>query len=681
MPEDVKDHDSLPLEVQDIVRSLVSAIRAIKLYPPNNPLYSQSVIKTHEVLESFLQRTHEFHVEVQKTYFSSMRIPVGKETQLNKTIAQDLFAKGMRDIIFIQGLTAKELLDFCETLALSSEESAMKGGISSILWERGTTHIKVVEAGLDDVLTTDIQQASDEAVSSRKKEPIDSRGQLVLGDLKTDPAGFGMGLLALAKQTKAEGESTEDRLFALYNEAGRKIGLEYPDQREALFASLAQSALSLEQPYRERLIAGKLYGELDAELVVEHNADIHQHMPNDLHEIVTGRFSKAWTVPQVTELLKKTSAKEVKPAAPPRTPASLTVVPISDDLIGIARELAEYTPEEMETLKAMGEKGLESDIVEAAVRTLIFLLPLVQRSKDKKPDKKELKLFSGVVRQLEDLQAYLLKQKDYDLAALIVRVFHIPVDPAFKPRLDEAIRKVISADAIKKIVNDLQTFKKGSPEYVSAYSLLLTAEREATEILLELLAEETKRSVRAFLMDILKDVGKNQMTLLGEHLSDGRWYFVRNVVNLLSQTKADHVVEFLQKVSDHRNIRIRQEVLKGLMSIGGKKAAALIAKFLNDKEHEIQGMAIHGLAGLGGIGPQEAKPLLAFLEGRRINMSDRELTLEAIKALGKIGGGDAEGFLTRYDRIRWWRSRKLQVELRAAALNATEEIKRRRGDV
>ena len=54
---------------------------------------------------------------------------------------------------------------------------------------------------------------------------------------------------------------------------------------------------------------------------------------------------------------------------------------------------------------------------------------------------KTVNRFSSVVSQLEDSLAYLLKGNDYDLATIIVRALHLPVDPLFKPRLIEAIQK------------------------------------------------------------------------------------------------------------------------------------------------------------------------------------------------------------------------------------------------
>jgi len=70
-----------------------------------------------------------------RPYFLYEQIPVSKDTQLNKTIAQDLFGKGMREFVFQQGLTEEELVGFCAALALSAEEQALKSGIVSILWE------------------------------------------------------------------------------------------------------------------------------------------------------------------------------------------------------------------------------------------------------------------------------------------------------------------------------------------------------------------------------------------------------------------------------------------------------------------------------------------------------------------------------------------------------------------
>ena len=473
----------------------------------------------------------------------------------------------------------------------------------------------------------------------------------------------------------------EDRLFALYQDAGRRIQEEHSDQSDTLFEGLAKSVISLEPPYRDGLVAGKLYGGLDSETVREQKDEFEKQVPNEIHEILAGRFSNAWNVKQVAALLKKSSSKKTaSPPPPPTTPADLEVIPISQDIIEIAREMADYTSEEIEAINIMGQVGMESDIIEASVRTLIFLLSLVKNPRRAAPEEKQLTLFSGVVRQLEDMLNYILMKKDYDLATLIIRAFHMPVDPVFKPRMAEALKKATSRPIIAETISDMRNYRKESPEYKSAYAYLSNLEREATETLLELLAEESDRTARIFLLDLVKSLGKNQLTLLGEHLSDGRWYVVRNVVSILGESQADQALAYLHKVMNHRDVRIRQEVIKGLITIGGKKSATLLTKFLKDKDNDIQMMAIRGFPELKGIDAEEATALVAFLQDRSLGKREQALTLEAIKTLGLIGGPEAAEFLKRYTRMRWWRSRKLQEERRSAALGAIKKIERRQDD-
>ncbi len=692
MQNEAGQEEILAPEVHDVMRNFVAAIRAVKLYPANNPIYSQSIKKSFEVLDHFLKTTPEYHLEVQNKYFTYHQIPIGREAQLDKTIVQDLFAKGVREVIFKDGVTEEQLIVLYRALALSPEEIAMKSGISSILWENGSTHIKITESGLDEIILTATRSEDTTPAktptrtldpSVGKKEIVFGGRTLVLNDLMDNPVGFGASMLSLATQTRGEHESIEDRLYALYQEGGRKIREEDPDQSDILFEGLAKSVLSLEPPYREKIVAGKLYRELDEESVNEQKAAPEEHVPNELHEILTGRFSNAWTVPQVQELLKQSSARKIVAPPPPfhpSTSATLVVIPVPPHLADIARDMAEYTPEEMEALKKMSTLGVETDIIEASVRTLIFLLLLVKNPRRQDSEEKKIELFSRIVRQLEDMLRYLLMKKDYKLAVLIGQAFRMPVDPVFKPRMMEAIRKTVSLPGIIETLGDMRHFVKGSSDYNAAYSYMSLMEREVTETLLELLAEEKDRVTRKFYLELAKGMGKNQIMLIGERLSDERWYFVRNIVSILGESKADQAIAFLNKVARHNNIRIRQEVVKGLISIGGNKAATLLATFLNDKEADIQLMSIRGLAGLRGIGSEVAKSLVAFLTGRPLKKNNQEPTLEVIRVLGKIGGADAETFLQGYTRVKWWRSRTLQMELRSAALRAMEEIKRRGSD-
>jgi HEAT repeat protein len=693
MQKDLKQEESFSPEVQEVMRSIVSAIRSVKLYPSNNPVYSKSINKSFEALDNFLQTDTEYRIGVRKAYFTFRDMPLGKDAEMNMSIAQDLFTKGIREIIFANGLTEEELLGFYQALVLSAEELDMKSGISSILWENDSLHVRVTEAGLDEVITiqtargwedktsieTGISTLFSEGDSAKKQIGFPGR-TLVLVDLMTDPVGFSANMIELAKQTKAEHETVEDRLFALYKEAGRKINEQHPSQRETLYEGLAKSVLALDPCYRNGFIAGKLYGELDAEIAEEESAKADQQLPSAIHEVQTGRFSDTWTVQQVATLLKETVSKQNTPSIPPSYPTEIEANPVAPDLITIAQEMTVYSAEDMEELKALGDAGMELDTVRSSVHTFISLIPLVKSPRREKPQENDVTVFSGVIQQLENMLNYFLKKKDYQYATRIIHAFHLKVESAFQPKMMDALKKAAAKPFIIAAINEIRKHPKNSPGYHSIYTYLSAFERESTEVILKLLAEEKDKAVRIFYLDLVKDIGKNQMALLGRHLSDVRWYFVRNIVNILGESKASQSIAFLLKAADHQNVRIRQEVIRGLVSIGGKKAVGVLAKFLKDKDDEVKIMAIQAFSSFPDISVEEAKPLVDFLDAQPLKKKEQGLTLEAIKALGKIGGHDTAEFLKKYTRIRWWKSRELQEELHAAALYAMGEIKRRRGN-
>lgn len=683
MPEETKQPETLPPEIYDVVRTLITAIRIIKLYPPNNPVYARTLKDSHEALSRFLENTPDCFLGVEKSFLTYTNTPLAKDTEANKTIIQDMFTKGIREINFSRGLKEEELLSLFQSLALSKEEIAMRSGISSLLWEKGVTKIKVTEAELDGIIKAVDDRGKDAESRIKRtasKGTMASTRMLVIDELMTDPLDFSSDLLELAKQTKGENETVKDRLMVLYQEAARKIQEKYQSESDALFLALAQSVMSLSQPYRDELISEMLYADLDLENQEKQTAEVEGPLPNRLHEILTGRFSNECSVQHMAAILKKLQAKEKSPAAASSSLISFSRTPDLDEII---KTISEYTAEEKESIKAMNKVGTESDVLDAAIRTLITLLPLVKHPRHETPDDNEIALFSGVVRQLEEILFTLIKKQDYKRVSVITNAFNSPVDPAFKPRMLEALKKTSSRDFLIALISDLQNYSKDSSEYISTYSYLSSMEQESTEVLLEMLASDNNEmtpKARAVIIELLKDIGKNQVSVIGDYLHDDRWFLVSSIINILSEIKSDEAVAQLQKLVNNKNVKMRQEVIKGLLSIGGEKAAATVSMFFKDGDEAVQMAAIRGLGELKGIKPADTKPLITFLQGRSLNKKDLPLILEAIKTLEKKGGPAAEDVLKMYTSFRWWKSWSLQKELKTAALKAISEIKRRKGN-
>jgi hypothetical protein len=438
--------------------------------------------------------------------------------------------------------------------------------------------------------------------------------------------------------------------------------------------------LNLDPSYRNGFIAGKLYSEFDAEMANEEGPLTDQNLPSAVHEVQTGRFSDAWTVQQIATLLKKAASKQPDTSPLPDNLVNIQVKTVDIDLSAIAKEMTKYSPEAMLELKALSETGTEWDTVRAASRTLISLIPHAKNPPQTKPEEKDIKVFSGIINQLENMLDYLLKKKDYYYATLIVHAFRKPVEPAFRPKISDALKKASARPVIVGAIDETRRHLMDSFEYHSILAYLSSFEVESTEILLKLLAEEKDRKARIFYLGLAKEIGKNQTALIGRYLSDDRWYFVRNIVNILGESKTDQAMVLFRKAAEHKNVRIRQEVINGLLSIGGKKAVGFLAKFLSDEDEGVQKTALRAFAHFPGISPDDATYLINFLDARPLKKKEQELTLVAIGIVGNIGGRDAREYLKKYTRIHWWRPRKLQEECRTVALRAIEEITWRIGD-
>ncbi len=672
-------------EIQDAIRSMASAIRAVKLYPSNNPVYSQTVSKSFHSLDKFLKTSPELCISLQKSGFLHNNIPVEKDAHLHRTIADGLFHKGLREITFMQGLSETELKNFFNVVSLSQDEINMGGGIGSLLWEKGVTRVKVKDASLEQVILKSISPGAvyEEAEGASKslsevreqlkgKDILISGRRVMLSDISSDPAAFGAMMIEAAGQGGVSSEATYERLFEAYREAGSQLTKTPAQVQDHIFDAMAESIISMEPAYREGVVAKKLYIELDKGEMQRQMKDVLEQLPHGLTEMTSARFARSWTAPQVSTLLKKAVRSATYSAAVPQAGRALP-----QDLHAISKEMSEYTPEEMEFLRKIGDAGPEKGMVDSIVHTLIQILPMSQYSARPQPHDKTEEQFSRVVGLLEEMLSALLDRKDYALAASVLRAFQMQAEPRFRQRLADAVKRAGEKKRIAGLVDDIRAASKDSSEYHAIYSYLSLLDREATPLLLEMLAEEEDRSIRRLLIQILKDLGKNQIAMLGERLSDERWYFVRNIVGILGESKKEDVIGHLEKVADHNNFQIRHEVVRALVTIGGRKAAELMTRFLKDKDIDIQFMAVRGLGMLQAAGEKESQALMAFLKTSGIKGIEHELKKEAIETLGKIGSPASVQFLKKQFKIKWWKGRKPQEEIRAVVEKAVAAIERK----
>ena len=676
--------DAAPSEVQEIARDILAALRAVKLYPENNPVHSQTIARTFKVLNQYLDRQPEYHLGLQKAGFISRAGRITLGPHLSKGVAADLFAKGVREIAFTRGLTESELRDFLTVSAMQSDELKQQGGIAPILWGKGVVHVRIREAALDERPPLDGPAGTtpaDEMTAGLAGELGALEGSLVsvfgltigLAELAADPASFGKQAVGISAGEGLSRQEQDDRLLEVYRQVGQQVLKKSYELRGPVFSALASSILSMDADQSSRLVAERLYPEADALLLNGNAQNLAERLPHDLHELISSRFSRSWTAPQVSSLLEKICSAEdgVKSTGP-------AGVPLPAGLAEAVRELAEYTPGELETLRTICESGEERDSLVAASGVLMHLLQSVQDGTRKESQQDSLSSFSNMVSQLEDAHDRLVAVNDYAAAGQILRAFRSASVPLYRQRLGEAIMRSAERRRIETLIARLRGLAPGAADAGVYLAYLSILDRQATPVLLEMLSAEEDRTMRRLLVQILKDLGRNQIAFLGQKLSDERWYFVRNIVSILGESHREEAVTYLAGVARHKNFQIRQEVVRALTTIGGGKAAELLVQFLADRDIDIRFMAIRGLGTLASPSARGEQALIDFLKRRAWSRKgDFELRLEAIGSLGRIGGTAAQTVLGKLARRTWWRSGRQNREISAEAARALAELERR----
>ena len=174
---------------------------------------------------------------------------------------------------------------------------------------------------------------------------------------------------------------------------------------------------------------------------------------------------------------------------------------------------------------------------------------------------------------------------------------------------------------------------------------------------------------------ISKDAVKNipELTL---HVTDSRWYFVRNVVAILGSTKSPTILGAMERTLRHAEPRVRRETIRALSMVQDDRMAIemLVAALTDEDAHNVQLAARY----LGLHGTRAAVPgLEAVAKGDGRGNRENGPRVEAIEALGRIGAPESLPTLQTLARKRSIIGAARAKELRTAAESAIAALKAR----
>ena len=722
MPTGDEAAAGVPVLVERFVRQLSVTVKAVRLYPASAAIPQEAAIAAigalHAVLE--LEPVVQFAVGKDALYYGQS--PVLADNPAFISLARDFYNRQIAEVRFHSGLNGDELLRFLMTLVTDPEEITNAGGFEAALWEQGVSGVSVTE-----VSTRVVEVAGVPGMGEDDEEPSpvhDFEGepwpppagridQLVEGAYSGRPRDQRL-LVRVVREPEVvaqylresrggRGDTPEDidlagRIAALAHGAQ----FELPEDQEAIFRALSDAVLGLEPEQRRAVLSGKLIDEARHDDSV---ASVIKHLGLDevfdalLHEVDETDAARAGLTRAIRNLTLINMASREDMVESTRTammghgytpaftesvlagvaPGQLTVRerPQSDKdrpiqtilrLIDLApggsdRPFAYDTA--VQGLRDEASKGMDDGDVLAA---LVTLATLEGRSEK----------FSSIMALVEDNLGLLIEQGAFETAAdaaeALTRAEQVAtLDPEQLKRLGAAVRVMASPGSLRNITSSLRLYRHDSPEYMACRRLLSTLGEYSLTPLLEVLADEPDMAARKGMVDLISAMAVVYIDELGERLSDGRWYFVRNVVSILGSTRDPRALPHLRRTLRHADERVRRETIRALSSIKDKLADEMLVAALSDDDGQNVGLAARYLGAAGSVRAVPRLEEVARGDGR--GSRDNGPRVEAIEALGRIGAPSSEAVLRAISRHRRLMGGARVRELRAAADSALHRLK------
>ena len=167
----------------------------------------------------------------------------------------------------------------------------------------------------------------------------------------------------------------------------------------------------------------------------------------------------------------------------------------------------------------------------------------------------------------------------------------------------------------------------------------MPAEAVTPQILIRLKeAEDLPMRKKCFM--ILGQYGDAVIPVVLAELQEAQtWFYYRNLLELLSNTSDDRIVEPVKKFMKHPDERVRKAAIHALMKQKGEETVKVITESLQDKEDSIRKIAVNYL----GHQKSEtaAAALIGLLKDGNLVETDSAYAVEVISGLGRIGRPEA----------------------------------------
>jgi hypothetical protein len=247
-----------------------------------------------------------------------------------------------------------------------------------------------------------------------------------------------------------------------------------------------------------------------------------------------------------------------------------------------------------------------------------------------------------LLQNLGDMFGYFLQTGDYgQLHKMIDQMCDgsFPVEIQYRLR-DEYGRR----EFLEEILDGLSIW--GKRRYDDIRSLIYKIGGQFVEAILDRLAEEKNMSLRRFYIDCLIEMGPQTRVPIVNRLYDTRWYFLRNLLIILTAQNDPSVVPVVQPLLRSDDQRLRHEALKMLVHFHDPHAERQVLDDLDSHHVELQTAAIQLSEKCSA--PAIAAKLIVMLSQGGFSQTECERKSAIVHSLGEIGRADVLPELAKF---------------------------------
>jgi HEAT repeat protein len=676
---------AMPDELQVLFDRLSSARRATGLYQEDHPI----AVNAREAACAALQQALRTRGKLILTASEAGMLADRKAYRQNadtRALAQRLRQRGIQSVTLKPETDQTELATFLSTIDLDPARLRAKGGAAAIMRAAGIEGIVIAEIAYDEEAPPPAEEEKQTSrLLHRREEIIAKIAKLLAGETDEIDEETYLEFLDLLKDSGsvarviASAVSQADRATL---EAGRAAFAGQVVQKiesivlarsagewEQVKGSVRQGVAKLPPAIRPKIFS------LQAPTWKDKRREAQMPADGDLSELPPGHEK----IPSLMmELARSLAAARGIPrgiagaAAGQSGPGATEIEQVTDSqtrlgalLEGMAQmRLAPMAP--WQEMPDLFQSAKAQAIAADAAAVLLEVL-----------DKEEkLDGYSKVATELERKAVWLMEHGHRAPALGILSTFAAHADdkkgyPAWQRLRAASALQAIGTGAVLQFA--AQAVRTGSADQIQvAGDLLAHLGTDAVPTIVDLLGEPLPPGCDSVLAEVLVRMGNGPVPSLAKALQAGYSQAALAIVTVLARLGTGAALQALGRGLDSRDALVRLAVVQNLGKSSHEQAVPLLLPALEDGNASIRRAAI---AALGELRSPAGVPALTRI-ATKWNLSVRLAPerMEAMAALGKIGGGQAIEALGRVLKRRTLWQRKRNEEMRLCALNALKQI-------